>query len=133
MSEDRALADYHWLRELPGLSTLGCATLIAYVDIERASTVRSFWKFCGLAVVDGKAEAKRRGVKNAYCGPVKKMLLWEVATALGKKEKERLANYQAFYTSQHSEWTKEHVNMAARRRLVKSWAAKLWEQWRSER
>lgn len=57
---------YDWMRAQKGCGPVMAGVILAYVDIHRAPTVSSLWKWCGLAVVDGHADRREKGKKAGY-------------------------------------------------------------------
>jgi len=57
---------YEWLRAQKGCGPTMAGVLIAYIDVHKASTVSSVWKWCGLDVVGGHAARREKGKKTTY-------------------------------------------------------------------
>lgn len=64
-----------WLKHQKGIGpTLG-GVLVTHIHIEPCSTASKLWRWCGLAVIDGKAERRVKGVKAKYNPWLKAKLL----------------------------------------------------------
>lgn len=61
-----------WLFENTPLRFRLGAMLFCLVDIKRARTVSALWRYAGLAVIDGAAERRKRGVVDEKTGQRKK-------------------------------------------------------------
>lgn len=55
-----------YLKETRGIGPTLAGVLVAFINIENARTVSSLWKWCGLAVVDGAADRRRKGQKASF-------------------------------------------------------------------
>lgn len=76
-----------WLSVRPDQTGCGptmSAVLIAYINIERAPHVSSLWRWCGLAVIDGKAERRVKGQKCRYNPWLKSKILEVLGTSFLK-------------------------------------------------
>ncbi len=64
---------WFWCTNIRGLKNgLITAQLLAQIDdIERFPTIAKLWRFCGWAVIDGKAEKNQEGVPSHYNGRLK--------------------------------------------------------------
>jgi hypothetical protein len=135
---------YPWLSSIKGVGPRIGGMLIGLIDIERCPTVSSLWRFAGQAVIDGKAERRTRGEKLHYCAALKKtcyllsrgliMARNETYEPIYRAAKER-------YQRDRSEWLfdekgkerkggKLHVDLAAKRVMVKIFLQHLWLTWR---
>lgn len=56
----------HWLKEQKGVGPTMGGVLIAYINVNRAPTVSSLWKWCGLSVNNGQADRRKKGQKCDY-------------------------------------------------------------------
>lgn len=90
MKEAGQQLKYHpawpWLKQVKGLGpTLACQ-LIGYInDISMFDTVSKLWKYCGLAVVNGKADGRRKGEKVSY-SPRMKALMYNIGCSFLKSK-----------------------------------------------
>ncbi|MCP4204229.1 MAG: IS110 family transposase [bacterium] len=55
-----------WIKNQKGVGPTMGGVLIAYINVHRAPTVSSVWKYCGLAVVNGQSDRRRKGEKCGY-------------------------------------------------------------------
>ncbi len=64
---------WYWCTEIRGLKNgVITAQLLAQIDdIERFATIAKLWRFCGWAVIDGKAEKNQPGEASHYNGRLK--------------------------------------------------------------
>lgn len=64
----------HFLSRVFGLGPVVCAYLVAEIDVHRAEKVSQLRRYCGLAVIDGRLERPRAGVKLGYNGELRTRL-----------------------------------------------------------
>ena len=66
---------WYWMTAIRGLGEGGLAAqLLAQIDdIGKFATISKLWRFCGLAVIDGKAERNRPGEKSHFNRRLKSM------------------------------------------------------------
>lgn len=57
---------WKWLKEQKGVGPTMGGVLVAYTNVKRAPTASALWKWCGLAVVDGRADRRHKGHKCNY-------------------------------------------------------------------
>jgi len=55
-----------WLGKQRGVGPAMGGVIVASIDITKCRTVSALWRYCGLAVVDGRAERRVRGQKAAF-------------------------------------------------------------------
>ncbi len=147
---------YPWFSRVKGVGRENIGKVIGLIDIEKADTISSLWKFAGFAPVDGKAEKKQKGAKLHYNAQLRSMC-WRLASSLlrarGKfyeyylKEKDK---YQQRFQGEGrhivpaTQLPKEdgkryepadmiaegHVHNMALRKMIKLFLALLWLSWR---
>ena len=123
-----------WLESVKGVGPGLAASLLAYLDIEKAPTVSSLWKYCGQGVTDGQRDRPRKGEKLAYNAKVKRVC-YLIATSFLRSSSPYRDEYdeaKAYYQA-HRDWRPAHVDMAARRKMIKLFLSHLWVVWRHER
>ena len=82
-----------WLLEIRGIGPTMAGVLLAEIDIARASTPSSLWRYCGLAVVDGQAARRRKGEKLDFNPWLKSKVLKVMGECLIKSN----SPYRKFY------------------------------------
>lgn len=147
---------YPWFSRVKGVGKENIGKVIGLIDIEKADTISSLWKFAGFAPVNGKAEKRQKGVKLHYNAQLRSMC-WRLASSLlrtkGKfyeyylKEKDK---YQQRFQGEGkhivpaTQLPKEegkkyepadmiaegHVHNMALRKMIKLFLALLWLSWR---
>jgi len=147
---------YPWFSRVKGVGRENIAKVIGLIDIEKADTISSLWKFAGFAPVDGKAEKRQKGAKLHYNAQLRSMC-WRLASSLlrtgGKfyeyylKEKDK---YQHRFRDESrlivpaTQLPKKdgkryepeymisagHVHNMALRKMIKLFLALLWLSWR---
>jgi len=80
---------------IQGLGPYSLAVFLGEVDIEKADTVSSMWKYCGLHTVEGKAARRVRGRKGGY-NPILKTHAWQVSTNFVRQRPEK-SGYRRLY------------------------------------
>jgi hypothetical protein len=64
-----------WLMAVPGMANAVAGTIIGYiVDARRFATISKLWRYCGYAVIEGKAERRRKGAKSHFVPTLKSAL-----------------------------------------------------------
>lgn len=147
---------YPWFSRVKGVGEENISKVIGLLDIEKADTISSLWKFAGFAPVDGKAEKRQKGVKLHYNSPLRSMC-WRLANSLlrtrGKfyeyylKEKDK---YQQRFQNEGRHIVpvtqlpkkdgkryepadmiaKGHLHNMALRKMIKLFLSLLWVVWR---
>jgi hypothetical protein len=124
---------YPWLNNVKGIGPTLAAKLLGLIpDIESFTTVSKLWRYCGLAVVNGKAERPIRGERLRY-NPRLKTTMYLVASAFLRANSPYRRVYdeaRSYYEATRPDWTKAHVHNAALRKMEKVFLAHLWEAWR---
>lgn len=64
----------HFMSRVFGLGPVVCAYLVAEVDIHKAVKISQLRRYCGLAVIDGRLERPRAGIKLGYNGELRTRL-----------------------------------------------------------
>ena len=105
--------------------------LIALIDIKRSNSCSSFWRFCGFAVIEGKAEKRRKGEKMHYNARIK-TVAWLIGRSLLRKGTAYRPIYDAARVEYEArvDWMKGHKHQAAMRKMIKVFLAHLWSTWR---
>jgi hypothetical protein len=57
---------YPWVSKVKGVGREDISKVIRLIDINKANTISSLWKFAGYAPVDGHAEKRQKGAKLPY-------------------------------------------------------------------
>lgn len=147
---------YYWFSRVKGVGKENIGKVVAPVNIERADTISSLWKFAGFSVEDGKAPKRAKGDKLSYNSQLRSMC-WRLGSSLlrGKgefyayyiNEKEK---YRQRYQNQGIEIvpatklpkkdgkryepgdmiSEGHVHNQAMRKMIKLFLACLWLTWR---
>ncbi len=123
----------------------GC--LIAMVDLKRAHSARSLWKYAGLDVQGGRSPRMRRGEHITY-SPKFRSLMWKVVVSLMRARNEKYFGYYQRVKEEerrkhplelHLERCtdlgepkknyKAHIENRTRRRVAKLFLADLFEAW----
>lgn len=92
-----------WLMAVPGMANTVAGTIIGYiVDARRFSTISKLWRYCGYAVLEGKAERRRKGSKSHFV-PTLKSALHTAAIGMIRNS----AGYRNLYVSAEIRYMKE--------------------------
>jgi hypothetical protein len=117
---------------IKGIGPLLAAKMIAMIDIERAATVSALWRYAGYGVVDGEREKPVKGEALHYNIRLK-TTLYLVGSAFLRANSPYRRVYddaRAYYAANRPDWTPGHQHLAAKRKMVKTFLAHLWERWR---
>lgn len=121
-----------WLSQVRGVSgVLGCK-LLGLLDINQARHISSFWKFCGLAVVNGERDRLQKGEKAPYSKRAK-VVCYLIATSFLRSNSPFRKVYddaRVYYAANRPDWTPGHQHNAAMRKMEKVFLACLWLAWR---
>lgn len=120
----------------PGLA----GSLLAMIDIEKAPTVSALWKYAGQAVIEDKegnpiADRPISGQKLGYNKGLKKTC-YLISTSFlrgGSPYRREYDEAKEYYQRNRPTWSPGHIDMAARRRMVKLFLSHLWVEWRTIR
>jgi len=135
---------WDWLTAFRGLGSGHIvAQLLAQIDdIGKFDTISKLWRFCGLAVIDGKAEAKssehyNRRLKALLLGPqgvvdqfVMKRTFPYRDMYDERKVYEREKHPEPIKTNGKWKYNDGHIDMRARRYVAKRFLSHLWVKWR---
>ncbi len=114
-----------------GLGPMLSARVVSMIDITLVDHVSALWKWAGYAVVDGKADGRRKGEKITY-NPRLKKTVYLVGDSFIKSR----SPYRDIYDKakekyeRDPELTKMHIHRRAARKMVKLWLSHLWQVWR---
>lgn len=132
---------WDWAVSVKGL---GNGTLLAQLlaqidDIGAFATVSKLWRFAGWAVIDGQAESRGSQSYNRML----KGICWNIAAAfvmhytplyrdIYDAEKERLRELHPEKVKVNGKWRYNdgHLDMMARRKMIKIFLQHLWVVWR---
>jgi len=137
---------YEWFSQVKGVGTLNIGKVLAYIDIEEADTISSLWKYAGYGVTNGKGDRPVPGKKLCFNRRLKTMC-YRLGTSLirakgayydyyvkEKKRIERKAEEKGLkiVSGKETEGTisRGHIDMMARRKMMKLFLAHLWLVWR---
>lgn len=125
-----------WLDQVKGIGPGLAAQLVAFVDIEKAPTISSLWKFAGQAV-NNKGEADRRvkGQKLEYNAKLKRSCYLVEESFMRSSSPYRRIYDEAKeqYLRTRPDWTPKHIDMACKRKMVKVFLSHMWLVWRHVR
>ena len=132
--EKQAQAHPLWpfVQEIRGVGPLSFGQVIAEAgDLLNYSNPAKLWKRFGLAVLDGEAQARRKGAKGEMMGfsPRRRAILYNVSECLLKQNHEE---FRALYDAvKAQELTKGisliHAHKRAMRRMAKQFLKVLWQ------
>jgi len=116
---------FGWLEANKGIGpTLACK-LLARLNIARAPTPSSFWRYCGLAPA-------RSPAGSLHYDRVAKKMCYLLAVSLVRHNGEYRELYQATrqrLITGRAEWTASHIRMASLRVVQKRFLLNLWIEW----
>lgn len=88
-----------WMSHVKGCGAVSAAYVIGWLDPEKPSPSH-WWRYCGLAVVDGRAERRSRGEKAVY-NPKLKTAMWNLSKSLsGNRAGGYRKAFEAFYKAE---------------------------------
>jgi len=121
------------LAELRGIGRLMAAQVVCMIDIREAQSVSALWRYAGFGVdADGNRDRPVKGQKLPYNKRLK-VVCYKVATQFMMHSSPYRREYDSakeYYQANRPDWTKMHVDRAAKRKMIKLWLSHLWEVWR---
>lgn len=123
---------YNRLVDIKGIGDIMAARILAEIDIVRADTVSSLWKYAGYGVnADGKRDRPVKGQKLGYNKELKIVIRLAVESFIKSR-----SPYASLYYTEKEKWmaregiTKMHAHNAAIGKVAKVFLAHLWHVWR---
>ncbi len=118
LRECRKRPEHKWLMTFPGIGPVAEAALLAKIDIQKAQSVSSLWRFCGLGLeVDGTRQRPIKRKKRTYCAFLKAILIHDIGSRVlistrrspGHKQSHAVApQYRALYFRFKAYYGKNH-------------------------
>lgn len=97
---------YPWFSRIKGVGGENIAKVIAPIDIERADTISSLWKFAGFSVEEGIAPRRvKGGGKLAYNSHLRSMC-WRLATSLKRTK----GKFYEYYIREKDKYTERFLS-----------------------
>lgn len=97
---------YHWFSLVKGVGNENIAKVVGLIDIEKAPTVSSLWKFAGFHVENGKAPRPTPGQKLPYNSKLRTMC-WRLGSSLNRAGiRQKCSKCKNLYGSTHEECPK---------------------------
>ncbi len=130
----KAHPTWGWLKTIKGIGPTLAMKMLSCIDIEKADTISALWRYCGLAVIDGKAERPVKGEKLHYNKKLKTTMYLVGMSML----KARGAFTKIYYNEKerqkqlHPELSDMHIHYRALRKMLKVFLGCLWLVWREE-
>jgi hypothetical protein len=107
-----------WLKDQKGCGPTMSGVLLSEIDIRRADTPSAIWSYCGLAVVDGHAQRRKKGEKCGYNPWLKSKVVKVLADCMIKAK----SPWREFYDNYKNRKQNQRVDVcmacAGRGRLV---------------
>lgn len=124
-----------WIVAQKGVGLPSFARLLGITGpLDQFPTVSKLWAYLGLAVVDGHAVRRQKGVKATFSpqGQVLCYLMGEAIVKGGRGGEYRAVYDQikARYEAERPDWTQARRHAAARRYATKRLLRHLWREWR---
>ncbi|GAH99993.1 unnamed protein product, partial [marine sediment metagenome] len=73
---------YHWFSQIKGIGKENIGKVVAPIDIEKADTISSLWKFAGFSVEDGAAPKRVRGGGKLSFNSQLRSMCWRLGSSL---------------------------------------------------
>lgn len=131
-AESKGYVIIKYLTDLRGVGNTIATRMVALIDIQRAESVSKLWRYCGLAVIDGKAERSKKGETSHYNHRLKS-LMWVLAGSLlrtGSPYRKVYDQARQYYAENRPDWIKKRQHMASLRKMNKVFLSHLWVTWR---
>lgn len=148
---------YPWFSRVKGVGKENIGKVIAPVDINKASTISSLWKFAGMSVEDGKAPKREKGGGKLTYNSQLRTMCWRLGSSLMRAKGKFYEYYEAQKTRYQETYASKgisivpaaalpkqnnkryepetmisegHVHNQALRKTIKLFLACLWLVWR---
>jgi len=125
-----------WLSAVKGIGTGLAGAMLAPIDIEKARHISSLWRYAGQGVKqDGSRDRLTAGERAPFNTGLKRTMYLVGASFLKSNSPYRRIYDEAKndYIRDRQDWQKAHIDMAARRKMIKVFLSHLWMVWRFER
>jgi len=97
---------YPWFSRIRGVGNENIGKVVGLIDVEKANTISSLWKFSGRAPEDGKAPKRQKGKKLSYNSQLRSMT-WRLGVSILKSGLRQQCNKCGhLFGSQHEECPK---------------------------
>ena len=147
---------YNWFSKVKGIGKENIGKVVGLIDIEKAPTISSLWKFAGFSVEEGAAPRRQKGGKLEYNSQLRSMC-WRLGSSLlrakGKFYDYYLKEKDKYYQRYQNQGVKivpatslpkkegkryepegmiseGHVHNQAMRKMIKLFLSCLWVVWR---
>lgn len=123
---------YEQVTALKGIGGILAARLLAPIDIERADTVSSLWRYVYGVIENGHREYQQKGRARSY-NKALKSTVWQICEQFlrqGSPYRQVYDDKKAYYQANRPDWTPTRIHRAAMRKMGKEFLAHLWERWR---
>jgi hypothetical protein len=147
---------YPWFSRVKGVGRENIAKVVGLIDIEKADTISSLWKYAGFGVEDGKAPKRVKGEKLSYNSQLRS-LCWRLGTSLLRARGKFYRKYLAYKEQYESRFENQayrivpasalpkkagkryepegvisegHIHNMALRKTLKLFLSCLWITWR---
>lgn len=130
VSKDYPIIDE--LVKIKGIGQLLAAKLVSPIDIHKADTISSLWRYCGYGTKEGVAEHMKKGEKIHYNTHLKTVCYLVGLSFIKSKSPYSSIYYSSkeYYVENRPEWTKLHIHYASMRKMIKVFLSHLWQVWR---
>lgn len=148
---------YPWFSKVKGIGKENIGKVVGLVDIEKAPTISSLWKFAGFSVEDGVAPKRRKGGGKLEYNSQLRSMCWRLGSSLLRAK----GNFYDYYLKEKDKYYQKyenqdikivpatslpkkdgkryepedmisegHVHNQALRKMIKVFLAGLWVTWR---
>lgn len=99
----REFSIYPWLKKQKGIGPTLAGVILSEIDITRAETPSSIWRFAGVDVQDGKAPRRTKGQVNTYNSFLRTKLLGVAADCMLRAGSEWRTFYDNYKTRKQNQ------------------------------
>ena len=123
---------WSWLKTVKGIGPTLAGKLLCDIDIRKAERISNLWSFAGQGLKDGKAQRPVKGEKLPYSTRLRTAcFLVSRSFLMCRSPYARLyGEAKLYYAANRKDWTKLHIDLAARRKMIKVFLSHLWLKWR---
>lgn len=126
-----------WLKAVKGIGPTLAGALVSHIDIARPNSVSGLWRYAGQGVNNstGLRDRPTKGEKLPYNAELKR-LCYVIASAFMRSNSPYRIEYdekRAYYEEFRTDWTKAHIDAAAKRSMIKLFLEHLFTLWRYEK
>ena len=106
----KAHSAYSWFSRIKGVGKENIGKVVGLIDVEKADTISSLWKFSGRAPEDGRMPKREKGKKLSYNSQLRAMT-WRLGVSLMRAQGKYYNYYLAEKIKYYERFEKEGIKI----------------------